>query len=76
MNKSTEENKNCLNIFYRNIKFFNFEVKLWQLLFLLVILLFLYTLLENKSTKKLSNFSSPLINENIEIFMLKGGYFF
>lgn len=76
MNKSKEENKNCLNIFYRNIKFFNFEVKLLQLLFLIVILLFLYTLLENKSTKKLSNFSSPLINENIEIFMLKGGYFF
>lgn len=76
MNKSKEENKNCLNIFYRNIKFFNFEVKLWQLLFLIVILLFLYTLLENKPTKKLSNFSSPIINENIEIFMLKGGYFF
>lgn len=71
-----EENKKCLNIFYRDIKFFNYKIKLWEMLFIVVILLFLFTLLEKKTNKNLSNFNSPIINKDIEIYMLKGGYFF
>ncbi len=71
-----KKEKDCSNILYKNIKFFQYEIKLWQMLIIVVILLFLFTLLDKSSTKKLSEFNNPIIKENVEIFMLKGGYFF
>lgn len=73
--------KVCKNILYKNIKLFNQEIELWKILIIVLFLLFIFLALDNKKNLNNNlnnnvNFRIPIIKENLEIYMLKGGYFF
>ena len=69
--------KVCKNILYKNIKLFNQEIELWKILVIVLILLFVFLSLDNKKNINNNlNLRTPIIRENLEIYMLKGGYFF